>query len=738
MTARTRPLHRLFTLMLGLILVLGGGLTASTRAQRPAFITANGYVLQQGSPLPIYRFNAPVVDPNDTTAPLAQRFEGIANPQEVGEDSYLGNSRFTVVNEQTNALLTQYGATGGFYAFGLAGIAPEAPVGTVDPPTAQNLACNFLLDNNFIAGDGSVLVGGQQPQGVISPNVQFCDFDPVENPPYQTTLIQSATVGAAGLAQDTTIEDVGIVVQVPLYLPTLNGVQIAQTGEQPGLPLGGAGGHLSLLFTTTDQESNAFSLDGTVPGLAAMAAPFYSRSLAFERNAPAADPLATQAAIEAAVRASYPDAESVIVPDPELLYMVDDAAVPQSALEPMLNFSGITLMVDGEEVILRDISAPALESGPGGVGPTIAITAPAPNSSFAIGAEVDLSATVADGAAPYSYQWLNEEETLLADGTLAAPGTIDSSTTGLTGIGRDGEPIAATVILRVTDAEGIVREAQQNLTPIAPLLFLPSLRNGGASTTAAPLSNGFGPGIAQSTGHSFGVEGVWDYPPAGAGGSDLPGVIPDINGFRSGMINYGYSQRFSWTNFAAWEKDWRDCSLGGGDCTYGVDRTDFVYYAGHGGPGGIALGSTQATKWVDGANTRLQQARWVGFAACQTLRVQGATAGNEPIRRWFNAFRGAHMLLGFNSNMADIAFGGRLVDNMRVPRFFGTDFPSLQLSIRQAWVKTAFDMNAGKPAYIYARSASVNPADNKLPRQGTAMPPRPFPVSSYHWVWWNE
>ncbi len=97
------------------------------------------------------------------------------------------------------------------------------------------------------------------------------------------------------------------------------------------------------------------------------------------------------------------------------------------------------------------------------------------------------------------------------------------------------------------------------------------------------------------------------------------------------------------------------------------------------------------------------------------------------------------MLLGFNSNMADVAFGPRLVDNMRMPSFLGITFPWAQRTIREAWVQTAFQMNAGKPAYIYAVGTNgVNPADNKLPRSGDPALPRPYPVASYHWVWWNE
>ena len=119
--------------------------------------------------------------------------------------------------------------------------------------------------------------------------------------------------------------------------------------------------------------------------------------------------------------------------------------------------------------------------------------------------------------------------------------------------------------------------------------------------------------------------------------------------------------------------------------------------------------------------------------------MQGYTPPTEPIRGWFNAFRGAHMLLGFNSLMADIAFGGPLVDNMRMPTFFGFPMPWAQKTIRESWTLTAFTMNAGKPAYIYAVGTNgVNPVNNKLPQAGDPLLPRPYPVASFHWVWWDE
>jgi hypothetical protein len=249
-----------------------------------------------------------------------------------------------------------------------------------------------------------------------------------------------------------------------------------------------------------------------------------------------------------------------------------------------------------------------------------------------------------------------------------------------------------------------------------------------------------GPQAADAIHYRFGVEYGSDYPPYGKGGADLPAVVPDANGFSSGMSGLNWPRIFNWGNSLAWEKDWRDCSLGGIDCTVGVDRADFVYYAGHGAAGGISLPSNNHdSSWFGGTQARFQNARWVGFASCKTLRVQGSAAGSEPIRNWFNAFQGAHLLMGFNSNMADVAFGPRFVDNLRIPTLLGfIEMPWAQRTIAEAWVQTAFQMNAGKPAYLYATSASVNPIGNKLPKVGDPLLPRPTPVNWYYWVWWNE
>ncbi|WP_031460806.1 DUF6345 domain-containing protein [Chloroflexus sp. MS-G] len=701
--------------LLGLVLLVLLSFTFMPAVPTPA---------QTNNRLPVFRLTKLSVS-DTTTQQLGGVLEGIGRGAPTGQDEFRGRNRFFRLNEQNRTVLTQYAASGGFFAYDIDGLGRETPAGSVNVETAKRLACLFLTNNNFVGRDG-VLAGNSQSNypvrlAALPGNCNSTkDFG-------RTTLIRAAQapVGGAGLGQ-VSESIVGVVVEVPFGF--VNG--------QDFINIGGAGGHLSLLFTHTDtvisQQGGSDSLDNAVPGLAAVAMPFFGRSLDYLGEVPVRDLNTVRNEVQQMVERSYPDA-TVDVPAPRLSYVVDDAAVEQTVLEPEAVFEDITVTLpNGDVIVLRSFSLPLAESGSGGFGPTVAITTPANGSLFNTGQPLNLTGNISDGTAPYTYQWLLDDETPLSNvATLNAAGSVNLSA-ALPASVRETSPTVVTVILRVTDNNGIQRDATISLIPDFRFLYIPVVTRSGTSTSALPTID------LTQTSYTFGVEGNWDYPPAGPGGSDLPGVIPDVNGFSIGMIGYGYTSRFFWSNANAWEKDWRDCSLGGVDCSDGVDRAAFVYYAGHGGPGGIAMASNKDSTWFDGRNARYQNLRWVGFASCQTLRVQGYTAGNEPIRRWFNAFQGAHMLLGFNSNMADIAFGGQLVANMRMPSFpIIGDLPWAQLTIAQAWVKTAFDMNAGKPAYIYARSATVNPINDKLPKPGSAFPSRPTPVTSYHWVWWE-
>lgn len=708
-------------LMLIILVGLGNGAAAAPDTQSGAYRTANGIVMQAGTPLPVFQFTKPNISSGNTSS-LSQLFEGIYARQSVQQDSYLGNPRYTVPNTRTLALLEQYSATGGFYAYQATEAFSETVRGGVNPVAAQDLACQFLRDNGLFPQNQNLV-----PDQAIS---QQCDFE-FDTNPYRTTVISSSVQSAQGGQPQT--QTTGIIVQVPLALGVPG---LAQNG---GIPLGGPGGHLSLLFRTTDSEDQGFSLDSSVPGLAAAALPFHSRDFKFLRNVPAVDPAQVKQQVEQQVRASYPGATGVTVPDPALIYHVNDAAVEQTGLEPVLDFEGIEVTLPNvpEPIVLRNITVPAVESGAGGFGPEVSITAPANNSTYAPGSNVTLTGSITGGAAPYAFTWSLDDGTVL--GTGQTSNTSVSLTTNQLPVLSRGQPVATVVRLSVQDNEGAEREAIVSLRPtVAPSAYLPLLTRGAAQASSVASQAGAqatDPIALAASNYSFGVESGSDYPPYGPGGSDLPGVPPDAGGFRSSMLSFGWTQTFYWTNAFAWEKDWRDVSLGGGDSIYGVDRTDFAYWAGHGSNGGISLPSSVDSSWFPGQNARFQRARWVGFASCLTLRAQGTAP--TPITRWFNSFQGAHMLLGFNSLMADVAFGPRLVDNMRPVTFFGITL--FQRTIREAWVLTAFNMNAGKPAYIYAVGTNgVNPVNNKLPRPSDGLLPRPFPVASYHWVWWND
>ena len=249
-----RPRFRGLRLLMIAAIVLLSSAPASSQPrqdQSQGFVTANGYLLQQNTVLPVYRFMPVFVDPEDTTLPLAQSFDQIYARQPIDTQPYLGLPRHTVANSETNSLLTQYGATGGFYAFNLDNIAPETNQGSIDPPSAEFYACNFLIGRSFMDEAGVLLINGQY-QDVVAPDPNGCESS-LDEPLYSTSLIQAATIEASAAPSEMVSETVGIVVQVPMFIPFGQAFTAQQQPPQTrGWALGGAGGHLSLLFTTTE------------------------------------------------------------------------------------------------------------------------------------------------------------------------------------------------------------------------------------------------------------------------------------------------------------------------------------------------------------------------------------------------------------------------------------------------------------------------------------------------------
>ena len=405
---------------------------------------------------------------------------------------------------------------------------------------------------------------------------------------------------------------------------------------------------------------------------------------------------------------------------PELAYFVGDPAVPQSLLLPVWTFPDATVADEGGNPIgLRTPTVPAVP----GLLPTVVVTSPPDGTLFTPGQPVTLNGELSGGTPPYTYAWVLEDGTVLGQG-VSAGGSVVLSTV-LPAVNRDHLAIPIAVYLSGVDALGASAEDHVILQAASiPTIFLPVVIRGSASGALASAPEG---GNIQAT-YRVGVEWVSLY---NGLAPDLSGVPPDGDGFYNALRNYGWGHGVRWTNNAAWERDWRDCSLGGSDCSYGMDRAEFAYFAGHGSPARIYFGTTRDASNFWGGNARFQTIKWAGFASCQTLH-------NSSIGDWFNAFQGgARVLLGFQSNMADVAFGAPLVDNMRIPTILFIELPWLQRTIPQAWEQTAFNLNAGLPAYLYVTGHGVDTSLDKLPKNGDPALPSPYPIEWYYWVWWE-
>ena len=649
--------------------------------------------------LPVFSLTPPLVDEN-TAGDLASHLDGLSFTEVMTDSSHTGTPRYFVEDTETGGLLEQY-ISGGFFAFNSTLAFQETPA---QLRYTAHIICTFLLTHELFPND-------------VLPAARICDGS--IPPPYVNTPIYLATLeqGTAGLLEagdydgaTATQEVIGELWKIPLA------INVGAAGTALYIPMGGPGGHLSLLLTGYDTRP---SLDSNLSGLQALAIPSWGQQrklIGMYKTIPMEMAIGE---LREQLQAVMPAAQ-LDLGEPELIYYVEDPAVEQENLIPVWQFPDATAMVEGEEVNLRAYTVPAVE----GFLPEVEITTPQDGDMYWPGIPLEITALISSGEPPYNYTLQLEDGTALVSGE-SVDGEVAIITPELPLSNRPGLSLFLELI--VVDDNGA--SASDSLMLQSPQrLYAPVLMNlveqASQTATLTDYPDDAAPASTLAT-RSMGVEWIRYYHGHGA---DLPGTQPDGVGFYTLMLLKGWIGRFHWSNDNAWEKDWRDCTLGGIDCTYGVDRVDFAYFAGHGSPARIYFGVGKDDFNFFASNARYQNLRWAGFATCQTLRAGPYVGtGNPPLTYWFNSFKGSYMLLGFHSNMADVAFGPRLVSNMIPGR-----------PIREAWVLTAFQMNAGKPAYLYARSSTFNPVNLSLPGHGGDLPPlNPSTITSFHWVWWN-
>jgi len=122
---------------------------------------------------------------------------------------------------------------------------------------------------------------------------------------------------------------------------------------------------------------------------------------------------------------------------------------------------------------------------------------------------------------------------------------------------------------------------------------------------------------------------------------------------RLGGSSY-WDQSFNWGDDLAWERDFRDRSLGGDDHIW-IDNVDFAYFSSHGGSwnnehhGSFGV---MRDKWdYNSSELRLGDLdlEWLAVDTCESLN-----ASNDAwFYMWDQTFRGLHLIVGHNGYSYD-------------------------------------------------------------------------------------
>ncbi len=110
-------------------------------------------------------------------------------------------------------------------------------------------------------------------------------------------------------------------------------------------------------------------------------------------------------------------------------------------------------------------------------------------------------------------------------------------------------------------------------------------------------------------------------------------------------LNGWFTQRYSYNESSAWERDFKRSALGGTESYY-IDAVDLQFYVGHGSPGRFTFDNAnwtdstlQApgdcdTAWGDGDN------EWLALTSCQVLADSAIGSMAQCMNR-------QHLILGF-------------------------------------------------------------------------------------------
>ncbi len=239
--------------------------------------------------------------------------------------------------------------------------------------------------------------------------------------------------------------------------------------------------------------------------------------------------------------------------------------------------------------------------------------------------------------------------------------------------------------------------------------------------------------------------------------NDFPGTSGDrshwdesCDGLYNKLRNNGWTGRFHWTDWNAWEEDFKDESRGGQEDSV-ADTADIAMLCTHGSGAwdsfwsqnlsSVYFGSTHDDRHLVPGDAYLaygdQDLEWLCFDSCSVL----SDGGPAPYRNrgyWAATMDGLHLLLGFKNTMYVISTGdgSRWADYMLGWRmwfpFVGWVWLRPPYKITQAWFEAVDDL---QPSGVCARVlAEVNNNYNDYLHGKGYVSPDPT-HDNQHWYW---
>ena len=291
------------------------------------------------------------------------------------------------------------------------------------------------------------------------------------------------------------------------------------------------------------------------------------------------------------------------------------------------------------------------------------------------GDKIFATADASGGAGPYRFDWSSSTTTL--DATEGSEIAYERSSRFKTS--------AETLTLEVVDANGLASTASVSLPG-----------DGDVEGGGVPGGGGFGTLAIGPT--DVGIEQTVD---------EWQCAQDSAIGFKAVMGSHAVPTAFDWRGWAAFEKDFKDVSLGGWDTTY-VDNVDAQWYTGHGSPGSFTFKSSVDDKWITPSDARWGDwdLEWMQLESCQVLADTSGT--HDYFSRWGGTMDGLHILNGFHTNAYCIGGGtGRRFAEYLFPAWYRG-----ALTVRQAWAQMAIDKEPSGVVYRSMGNIASNGATN--------------------------